>query len=73
MVRTQPPTTGALTTDGQFLYMGSTDSLLHVLDTSALVDTQQIVLSTNASPAIGMCSIFSATQPCHPDFVVIKP
>ena len=73
LVGTQPPTTGGLTTDGKFLYVGSTDSLLHVLDTSILVDTQQIALSTNSSPATSMCSISSATQPCHPDFVVIKP
>jgi len=73
LVGTQPPTTGALTTDGQILYVGGTDSLLHVLDTSILVDTLQITLSTISSPAVGMCSIFSATQPCHPDFVVIKP
>ena len=73
LVGTQTPTTGGLTTDGKFLYVGSIDSLLHVLDTSILVDTQQITLSTNSSPATSMCSISSATQPCHPDFVVIKP
>ena len=73
LVGAQAPTTGGLTTDGKFLYVGSNDSLLHVLDTSILVDTQQIALSTNSSPATSMCSISSATQPCHPDFVVIKP
>jgi hypothetical protein len=73
LVGAQPPTTGALTTDGQSLFVGSTDSLLHVLDIGSLQDTQRITLSTNSSPAIGMCSIFSATQPCYPDFVVIKP
>ena len=73
LVGTQPPTTGGLTTDGKFLFVGSTDGLLHVLDTGILVDTQQITLSTNSSPAISMCSISSATQPCLPDFVVIRP
>ncbi len=73
LVGTQPPTTGGLTTDGKFLFVGGTAGLLHVLDTSILVDTQQIILSTNSSPATSMCSISSATQPCLPDFVVIRP
>ena len=73
LVGAQPPTTAGLTTDGTLLYAGSKDGLLHKLDTSILVDTQQIMLSTNSSPAIHMCSISSATQPCLPNFVVIKP
>ena len=73
LVGAKPPTTAGLTTDGKFLLVGSTDGLLHVLDTTAFVDTQQILLSTNSSPAVSMCSISSATQPCHPDFVVVKP
>ena len=73
LVGAQPPTTGGLTTDGKFLYVGSTDGLLHALDTSIPVDTQQITLSTNSNPAVSMCSISGATQPCYPDFVVIKP
>jgi hypothetical protein len=74
LVGGQPPTTGGLTSDGVFLYVGSTDGLLHVLNTNFSADTLQIVLLTDTTnPTTGMCSISTATQPCNPDFVVVKP
>ncbi len=74
LVGAQPPTTGGLTSDGAALYVGSTDGLLHVLNTSTLIDQQQIILTSGTtSTPINMCSISSVTQPCNPDFVLVKP
>jgi hypothetical protein len=70
----QPPTTGGLTTDGAFLYVGSKDGLVHVLNTTFSGDTLQISpISSTTNPATSMCSISTATQPCNPDFVLVKP
>jgi hypothetical protein len=70
----QSATTGALTTDGAFLYVGSTDGLVHVLSTVSSGDTLQISpVSSTTNPATSMCSISTATQPCNPDFVLVKP
>jgi len=70
----QPPTTGGLTTDGAFLYVGSTDGLVHVLNTTFSGDILQVLpVSDTTSPATAMCSISTATQPCNPDFVLVKP
>jgi hypothetical protein len=70
----QPATTGGLTTDGAFLYVGSTDGLVHVLNTTFSGDTLQISpISSTTNPATSMCSISTATQPCNPDFVLVKP
>jgi len=70
----QPPTTGGLTTDGAFLYIGSTDGLVHVLNTTFSSDTLQISpVSSTTNPATSMCSISTATQSCNPDFVLVKP
>jgi len=71
----QPPTTGGLTTDGAFMYVGSTDGLIHYLNTSSFPsDTLEIQpISTSTNPSTYMCSIFTATQPCNPDFVLVKP
>jgi hypothetical protein len=72
LVGAQPPTTGGLTSDGTVLYVGSTDGLLHLLNTSSLVDEQQIMPVSNSTPPISMCSI-PGTTPCNPEFVVVKP
>jgi hypothetical protein len=72
LVGAQPPTTGGLTSDGAVLYVGSADGLLHLLNTSSLVDEQQIMPVSNSTPPTSMCSIPGAT-PCTPDFVVVKP
>src|SRR5882757_2341304 len=70
----QPPTTGGLTTDGAFLYVGSTDGLVHVLNTTFSGDTLQISpISSTTNPSTAMCSISTASQPCNPDFVLVKP
>ena len=70
----KPATTGGLTTDGAFLYVGSTDGLVHVLNTAFSGDTLQISpISSTTNPATSMCSISTATQPCNPDFVLVKP
>ena len=70
----QPPTTGGLTTDGAFLYVGSKDGLVHILNTTFSGDTLQISpISSTTNPATSMCSISTATQPCNPDFVLVKP
>jgi len=70
----KPATTGGLTTDGAFLYVGSTDGLVHVLNTAFSGDTLQISpISSTTNPATAMCSISTATQPCNPDFVLVKP
>src|SRR5882762_5014674 len=70
----QPPTTGGLTTDGAFLYVGSTDGLVHVLNTTFSGDTLQISpISSTTNPSTAMCSISTASQPCNPDFVFVKP
>ena len=67
-------TTGGLTTDGAFLYVGSTDGLVHVLNTAFSSDSLQITpTSSSTNPATGMCSISTSTQPCNPDFVLVKP
>jgi hypothetical protein len=74
LVGAQSPTTGGLTSDGALIYVGSTDGLLHALNTSTLIDQQQIVpVSGSTTPPTNMCSIPSATQPCNPDFVLVKP
>jgi hypothetical protein len=70
----QTATTGGLTTDGAFLYVGSTDGLVHVLNTVSSGDTLQITpVSSTTNPATSMCSISTASQPCNPDFVLVKP
>jgi len=70
----QAATTGGLTTDGAFLYVGSTDGLVHVLNTNAAGDSLQITpISATTNPSTAMCSISTATQPCNPDFVLVKP
>jgi hypothetical protein len=70
----QPATTGGLTTDGAFLFVGSTDGLVHVLNTNSSGDTLQISpISTSTNPSTAMCSISAADQPCNPDFVLVKP
>ncbi len=69
----QPPTTGGITTDGAFLYVGSTDGLVHYLNAAFSSDTLQIQpISNSTSPPTGLCSISTATQPCNPDFVLVK-
>ncbi len=70
----QTATTGGLTTDGAFLYVGSTDGLVHVLNTVSSGDALQITpVSSTTNPATSMCSISTASQPCNPDFVLVKP
>jgi hypothetical protein len=70
----QSATTGGLTTDGAFLYVGSTDGLVHVLNTASSGDALQITpVSSTTNPATSMCSISTASQPCNPDFVLVKP
>jgi hypothetical protein len=70
----QSATTGGLTTDGAFLYVGSTDGLVHVLNTVSSGDALQITpVSSTTNPATSMCSISTASQPCNPDFVLVKP
>ncbi len=70
----QPATTGGLTTDGAFLYVGSTDGLVHFLNAAFSSDTLDIQpLSSTTSPPTALCSISTATQPCNPDFVLVKP
>jgi hypothetical protein len=70
----QPVTTGGLTTDGAFLYVGSSDGLVHVLNTAFSSDTLQISpISSSTSPATSMCSKSTSTQPCNLDFVLVKP
>ncbi len=70
----QPATTGGLTTDGTTVYVGSKDGFVHVLKTASLSDTLEISpVTTTTNPSTGMCSISSTTQPCNPDFVVVKP
>jgi hypothetical protein len=67
-------TTGGLTTDGAFLYVGSTDGLVHVLNTVSSGDALEITpVSSTTNPATSMCSISTASQPCNPDFVLVKP
>ena len=73
LVGAQPATTGGLTSDGAFLYVGSTDGLVHVLNTAFAADTLQIEpTSSSTNPATNLCSILQG-QPCNPDFVVVKP
>jgi hypothetical protein len=70
----QPATTGGLTTDGAFLYVGSTDGLVHVLNTTFSSDALQVSpVSSSTNPSTAMCSISTASQPCNPDFVLVKP
>jgi len=70
----QTATTGGLTTDGAFLYVGSSDGLVHVLNTVSSGDALQITpVSSTTNPATSMCSISTASQPCNPDFVLVKP
>ena len=74
LVGGQATTTGGLTTDGAFLYVGSADGLVHVLNTAFSSDTLQISPISGSTNAItSMCSISTATQPCNPDFVLVKP
>ena len=74
LVGAQPVTTGGLTTDGAFLYVGSTDGLVHVVNAAFSTDTLQIQpISSSTSPATSLCSISTSKQPCNPDFVLVKP
>ena len=69
----QAATTGGLTSDGAFLYVGSEDGMVHVLNTAFSSDTLQIEpTSSSTNPATNLCSIING-QSCNPDFVVVKP
>jgi len=64
------PVQASLTPDGTLLFVAASDGLVHVLDTGALRDVQQISFPQN------FC-LNSAGQPesftCKPDLIAVKP
>jgi hypothetical protein len=64
------PLSASLTPDGNLLYVGASDATVHVINTVAGGDTQQIAFPQ------GLCQN-SVGQPfsitCNPDLVAVKP
>jgi hypothetical protein len=61
------PLSGSLTPDGILLYVASSDGTVHVIDTLAATDFQQVSLPVN----FNFCSNVSFT--CTPDLVAVRP
>ncbi len=61
------PLSGSLTPDGTLLYVAASDGTVHVLDTLAATDLQQVSLPVN----FNFCSNVSFT--CTPDLVAVRP
>ena len=61
------PLSGSLTPDGTLLYVATSDGTVHVLDTLASTDLQQVSLPVN----FNFCSNVSFT--CTPDLVAVRP
>jgi hypothetical protein len=64
------PLAAALTPDGGALYVGGSDGQVHVINTSLGLDIQQIVFEKNLClDSVGN----SATTPCLPDIIAVRP
>ena len=61
------PLSGSLTPDGTLLYVATSDGTVHVLDTLASTDLQQVSLPVN----FNFCTNVSFT--CTPDLVAVRP
>jgi len=61
------PLSGSLTPDGALLYVATSDGTVHVLDTLASTDLQQVSLPVN----FNFCTNVSFT--CTPDLVAVRP
>jgi DNA-binding beta-propeller fold protein YncE len=70
LVGNSMPLSAALTPDGAFLYVGASDGTVHVVNTVAGGDSQQVAFPQ------GLCQN-SVGQPfsitCNPDLVAVKP
>jgi hypothetical protein len=70
LVGNATPLSASLTPDGNLLYVGANDATVHVVNTVAGGDTQQIAFPQ------GLCQN-SVGQPfsitCNPDLVAVKP
>jgi hypothetical protein len=66
------PLDASLTSDGTLLYVGASDTSVHVLSTVSGGDLQQITFTNNNSTNKGsLCS--NITQTCNPDLIAIRP
>lgn len=65
------PLTASLTPDGTLLYVGASDGTLHVVDTVAGGDVQQISFSPTSLCQNSIGKPFSV--PCYPDLVAVRP
>jgi hypothetical protein len=66
------PVQASLTPDGTLLYVGADDGQVHILDTQAGGDIQQIPFpGDTTNPQGGFCN--GVTFTCNPDLIAIKP
>ena len=66
------PLDASLTSDGTLLYVGASDTSVHVVSTVSGGDLQQITFTNNNSTNKGsLCS--NIPQTCNPDLIAIKP
>jgi len=66
------PVQASLTADGNLLYIAAADGKVHVLDTQAGGDIQQISFPIDASTLTGgFCN--GVTFTCNPDLIAVKP
>ena len=66
------PIQATLTIDGNFLYVAASDGTVHVLDTQAATDVQQLTLPISSeSQPNGLCTGVSFV--CKPNLIAAKP
>jgi hypothetical protein len=66
------PLDAALTSDGSLLYVGASDTSVHVLSTISMNDLTQVTFTNNnPSNKSSLCS--NIPQTCNPDLIVAKP
>jgi trimeric autotransporter adhesin len=66
------PLDASITSDGTLLYVGTTDTSVHVVSTVSGGDLQQVTFTNNNSTNKGsLCA--NIPQTCNPDLIAIKP
>ncbi|MBS1853340.1 MAG: hypothetical protein JST79_20765 [Acidobacteria bacterium] len=67
------PVRAALTGDGTLLYVTGTDGAIHVINTDANLDTQQITLDKTLCQTSTGDNFYPDAAQCIPDLIAIKP
>jgi hypothetical protein len=66
------PLDASITSDGTLLYVGASDTSVHVVSTVSGGDLQQVTFTNNNSTNKGsLCA--NIPQTCNPDLIAIKP